>query len=168
MRVGIGYDLHRLVAGRKLILCGVEIPYDKGLLGHSDADAALHAICDALLGATGLGDIGLHFPDNDQAFKGISSLELLRITHEMIRKKGYAVNNVDITILCEQPKLCGYYSTMKTTIGSTLNIPTDRVNIKATTNEGLGLIGTNEAIAAMAVATLTPDNHERPASTLQH
>ena len=155
MRVGFGYDSHRLVTGRKLILGGVEIPFMKGLQGHSDADVLVHAICDALLGAAGSGDIGRHFPDSDPAFKGVSSLTLLKQSNHIIVKKGLRINNIDATVVLEQPKLQPYRETMEMTIAATLDIERDMINIKATTNEGMGFTGRGEGIAAFAVVSLT-------------
>lgn len=154
MRVGSGYDIHRLIQGRKLVLGGVIIPFEKGLLGHSDADVVLHALCDALLGAAGLGDIGGHFPDTDPGLKGISSVELLARTFQLVRDKGFCVNNVDATILAETPKLDPYRSAMEANIAGVLELEPADVNVKATTMEGLGAIGRGEAIAAMSVVTL--------------
>ena len=156
MRVGIGYDLHRLVQDRKLLLGGVTIPFEKGLLGHSDADVLLHATCDALLGAAGLGDIGQHFPETDPEFKDISSEVLVSRTFQMIRDKGFSVNNLDATILAEAPKLAPYCNAMKAKLAKLLKLDPTCVNIKATTTEGLGVIGRGEAIAAMCVVTLLP------------
>ncbi len=153
MRVGMGYDIHRLVSGRRLTLGGVEIPFEKGLLGHSDADALLHAVCDALLGAAGLGDIGERFPDTDPAYKGISSMKLLARTHEMV-KAGFSVINLDATIFAEAPKISPYKSEMRKNIAGVVEIDPGRVNIKATTSEGLGAIGKGEGIGAMCVALL--------------
>jgi 2-C-methyl-D-erythritol 2,4-cyclodiphosphate synthase len=155
MRVGFGFDIHRLVAGRRLVLGGVAIPFEKGLLGHSDADVVLHAVCDALLGAAGLGDIGEHFPDHDPQFKDVSSMELLTTVFGLIEQGGFAVNNVDVTALCEAPKLASYKSAMASSIAGVLNLKPGRVTIKATTMEGLGAIGKGDAIAAMCVATLS-------------
>jgi len=152
MRVGIGYDVHRLVEGRKLILGGVDVPFEKGLKGHSDADVLVHAICDALMGAAGLNDIGSHFPDNDSKFKDISSLKLLAKTYEMITKKGFAILNLDTIIFAEKPKLFPYRQAMQQKIAATIDLEPDRINIKATTTEGLGLIGRGEGVAAMCVA----------------
>ena len=154
MRVGFGYDIHRLVRGRKLVLGGVTIPFEKGLLGHSDADVLLHAVCDALLGAASLGDIGRHFPDNDPRFKDISSTTLLGQTFQMIGDKGFSVNNMDATVLAEAPRLAPYCGAMERSIAVLLDIEAERVNIKATTMEGLGAIGKGEAIAAMCVVSL--------------
>ena len=154
MRIGFGYDSHRLVSGRKLVLGGREIPHDKGLLGHSDADALVHAICDAILGATGEGDIGRHFPDTDNTYKNISSIKLLQMVGQLADKKGYLVNNIDSTILLEAPKLVEYKDEMATNIAGALHISSDRVNIKAKTNEGMGFVGRKEGVAAFAVVTL--------------
>ena len=154
MRIGFGYDSHRLVNGRKLILGGKEIPHDKGLLGHSDADALVHAICDAIIGAAGEGDIGRHFSDTDYAYKNISSIKLLQMVGQLADKKGYLVNNIDSTILLEAPKLVEYKDEMATNIAGALHISSDRVNIKAKTNEGMGFVGRKEGVAAFAVVTL--------------
>ncbi len=154
MQVGIGYDVHRLVEGRKLILGGVEIPFAKGLLGHSDGDALLHAICDALLGASGKGDIGNHFPDDDPQYKDISSLILLEKTFKILKEDGFVVNNVDATIIAEEPRLAPYLERMKENIADCLRIKGSQINIKATTTEGLGLAGRKEGIIAQAVVTL--------------
>lgn len=164
MRVGSGYDIHRLIKGRKLVLGGVVIPFEKGLLGHSDADVVLHALCDALLGAAGLGDIGQHFPDTEPQFKGISSMELLARTFQLVRDKGFCVNNVDATILAEAPKLDRHRSAMQANIVGVLELEPADVNIKATTMEGLGAIGKGEAIAAMCVVTLREKQGTRSAS----
>jgi len=152
LRVGCGYDVHRLTEGRKLVLGGVEIPYPRGLDGHSDADVALHALCDAILGAAAAGDIGDHFPDSDSQFKGISSLILLERTHEIICKKGYRIGNVDLTIVAEEPRLKEFIPLMKEKIAQLTGLGLDEVNLKATTTEGLGSIGRKEGIAAFAVA----------------
>lgn len=154
MRIGTGYDIHRLVAGRKLVLGGVEIPFDRGLLGHSDADVLLHAVCDALLGAAGLGDIGRHFPDTDPRLEGIDSMKLLSRTVEMVREKGYAVVNADITVFAQAPKLAPYRDRIRANVARGLEIETDRVNIKATTTEGLGPMGRGEGIGAMCAALI--------------
>ncbi len=154
MRIGTGYDVHRLVTGRKLVLGGISIPFEKGLLGHSDADVLVHAICDALLGAAGLGDIGLHFPDSSPEFKDIFSIKLLVRTTQMIREKGFSVVNIDATVLAEAPKLSPYRKEMEMTIAQALEIEPGRVNVKATTTEGLGMIGKGEGIGAMAVAMI--------------
>ena len=154
MRIGQGCDIHRFVRGRRLVLGGVEIPYEKGLEGHSDADVLLHAICDALLGAAGMGDIGMHFPDTDPAYKNIDSMELLKKTWSMVRVKHPAILNIDATLLAEVPKIAPYSAAMREKIASALEIPTDIVNIKATTLEGLGFVGRKEGIAAMCVVLI--------------
>lgn len=154
MRIGTGYDVHRLVENRALILGGVAIPYEKGLLGHSDADVLLHAIMDALLGAAALGDIGTHFPDKDPAYKGISSLELLKKVGELLATEHYLVGNIDATVIAQQPKLAPYIEDMRENIAGTLGIAKNQVNIKATTEEGLGFTGAGEGIAAQAVCLL--------------
>ncbi|GAB6094172.1 2-C-methyl-D-erythritol 2,4-cyclodiphosphate synthase [Desulfatiferula olefinivorans] len=154
MRVGIGNDVHRLVPGRKLVLGGVTVPYEKGLLGHSDADVLTHAVCDALLGAAGLGDIGRHFPDTDPAFKDIYSIELLEACRCKLRDLGFGVINIDATVFAEKPKLSPYREAMVLTLARALEIPPEAVNVKATTTEGLGMIGQGEGIAAMAVALI--------------
>ncbi len=154
MRIGFGYDIHKLVEKRKLILGGIEVPSKKGLLGHSDADVLLHAIIDALLGAAGLGDIGEHFPDTDKKYKNISSKILLQRTDEIIKSKGFAIDNIDAVIILEKPKLNELKEKMSLDIAAILNIPKDRVNVKAKTNEGLDSIGKGKAIAAYAVAAL--------------
>ncbi|MEG6587019.1 2-C-methyl-D-erythritol 4-phosphate cytidylyltransferase [Dendrosporobacter sp. 1207_IL3150] len=154
VRFGMGYDVHRLVEGRKLILGGVDVPHTHGLLGHSDADVLLHAIKDALLGAAGLGDIGRHFPDSDDSYKGISSLLLLGRVKEIIGEHGYAVNNIDATIVAEKPKLAPFISEMNSNIAKVLGVEVSRVNVKATTTEGLGFAGQKEGIAAYAVASI--------------
>lgn len=156
MRIGTGYDVHKLVEGRKLILGGVEIPYEKGLLGHSDADVIVHAIMDALLGALALGDIGRHFPDTDPAYEGASSIELLRQVGRMIEEKNYVVENIDSTIIAQRPKLLGYIEQMRGNVADALKIDIDRVNIKATTEEHLGFTGRGEGISAQAAALLSP------------
>ena len=154
MRFGIGYDVHRLVENRPLILGGVEVPYEYGLAGHSDADVLLHAIKDALLGAVGKGDIGRHFPDTDSRYKGISSLILLEKVLAIIKEAGYAVNNVDSVIVAQKPKLAPYIDQMVTNIARILEIDEGRINVKATTTEGLGFAGTGEGIAAYAIASV--------------
>jgi len=154
MRIGMGYDIHQLVEGRKLVLGGITIPFEKGLLGHSDADVLVHAICDALLGAAGLGDIGVHFPDTDPAFKNIYSIRLLALTRDMVSAKGFSVVNLDTTIFAQAPKISPYREQMRKCIADTLGIARDLVNIKATTTEGLGKIGAGQGIAAMCVAML--------------
>jgi len=154
IRIGHGYDAHRMVDGRKLILGGVEIAFPKGLHGHSDADVLLHAVCDALLGSLSLGDIGVHFPDNDPQFKGISSLKLLERVGDMVKEKGFRVGNIDTTIVAQEPRLSGYIVQMRKNIAQTLGIDTEKINIKATTTEGLGFIGKGEGIAAHAVTVV--------------
>lgn len=153
-RIGQGYDVHRLVPGRKLILGGVEIPFERGLLGHSDADVLLHAVCDALLGAAALGDIGKHFPDTDPAYAGVSSGLLLRKCGEMLRERGFGIGNIDATIIAQRPKLMPHIPAMRSFIAETLGIPESSVSVKATTEEGLGFTGREEGIAAMAVALI--------------
>lgn len=154
MRVGHGYDVHRLVEGRKLILGGVDIPWEKGLLGHSDADVLVHAVMDALLGAAGLWDIGHAFPDNDPAYAGIDSMVLLARVRDMLTEKGYTVGNVDATILAQRPKLAGHIPQMRRNIAQVLEVEEDCINVKATTEEGLGFTGSGEGMAAHAVALL--------------
>ncbi|MGD8256225.1 MAG: 2-C-methyl-D-erythritol 2,4-cyclodiphosphate synthase [Desulfobacterales bacterium] len=154
MRIGIGYDIHRFVADRKLILGGVEIPFGKGLLGHSDADVLVHAVCDALLGAAGMGDIGLHFPDSDPRYKDVSSLVLLADVNEMIRNKSYTIQNVDTIIFAENPKISPYRRTMQQNLAATIAVEPSCINIKATTTEGLGMIGEGEGIGAMSVVLI--------------
>ena len=154
IRVGQGYDVHRLVPERRLILGGVDVPYDKGLDGHSDADVLLHAVMDALLGAAGQGDIGRHFPDHDDAYLGISSLLLLEKVGTILRETGFFVGNIDATIIAQRPKLAPYIDTMRDKIAATLGIDPTRVNVKATTEEHLGFTGSGEGIAAHAVCLL--------------
>lgn len=155
MRVGQGFDLHALVPGRPLILGGVRIPHGKGLEGHSDADALIHAICDACLGAAGLGDIGHHFPDTDAQYKNIDSRLLLRKVHASVQERGWQVVNVDATVIAQAPKLAPYREAMRANIANDLKIAVDQVNVKATTTERLGLIGREEGIAAQAVVLLS-------------
>ena len=154
MRSGIGFDFHRFVEGRPLILGGVHIPYNRGLLGHSDADALVHAACDALLGAAGLGDIGLHFPDTDPRFRGVSSLRLLETCRGLIAERGLVVVNLDAVILAEAPRTAPYRLQMQANIARALDVAADRVNIKATTMEACGAIGRGEGIGAMATVLL--------------
>lgn len=154
MRVGFGYDVHAFAEGRKLMLGGVEVPHHVGLLGHSDADVLLHAICDALLGAAALGDIGRHFPDSDPAYKGISSLLLLEHTVKLLAEKGYCIVNVDSTLVLQKPRLAPYVPAMVREISRTMGIPEGAVNVKATTTERLGFTGREEGIAAYAVASI--------------
>jgi len=151
MQIGIGYDVHRLVTGRQLILGGALIPFEKGLLGHSDADVLVHAVCDALLGSVGLGDIGLHFPDTDPQYKNISSLKLLAQTNEMVRQKGFTICNIDTTIFAEAPKIGPYRDAMQKNLAHAVEVDPGCINIKATTTEGLGIIGQGEGIGAMSV-----------------
>lgn len=167
MRIGTGYDVHRLVEGRKLILGGVEIPFEKGLLGHSDADVLAHAVSDAILGAAALGDIGKHFPDNDPAYEGADSLKLLARCGELVEQELFYIENVDATILCQRPKLRPYIDTMRENIANALGLTVDRVSVKATTEEGLGFTGAGEGIAVQAVCLLeTLASPERPRETL--
>jgi len=154
MRIGIGYDVHRLVEGRKLMMGGVDIPHEKGLLGHSDADVLLHAICDALLGAAGLGDIGRHFPDSAPKYKGISSLVLLGEVKRLLHEAGFAVHNIDATIVAERPKMSPHIPAMVANIADAVQANRSAVNVKATTTEGLGFAGAGEGIAAYAVCTI--------------
>jgi len=154
MRVGMGYDVHRLAEDRKMILGGVEIPYEKGLLGHSDADVLVHAIMDALLGAAALGDIGKHFPDTDPKYKGISSIELLKHVGKLLKENGYVIGNIDATIICQRPKLAPYREEMVQNVAKALEIETNQVCIKATTEEGLGFTGEGKGISSQAIALL--------------
>ncbi|KIO70690.1 2-C-methyl-D-erythritol 2,4-cyclodiphosphate synthase [Caldifermentibacillus hisashii] len=154
LRVGQGYDVHQLVAGRPLIIGGVHIPYEKGLLGHSDADVLLHAVTDACLGAVGLGDIGSYFPDNDDAYKNADSAVLLKNVWEMIKDKGYQLVNIDATIIAQKPKMAPYIELMKTNIASILEAEREQINVKATTTEKLGFTGREEGIASLAVVLL--------------
>ena len=153
-RIGFGYDSHRLVEGRKLILGGVEIPFDKGLQGHSDADALIHAICDALLGAVGAGDIGRHFPDTDPQYKDVSSMLLLGRIREIVASKDFTINNIDATIIMEKPKVVPFAAQIIANIAEALHMSVTDINIKAKTNEGMGFVGRGEGIAVSAVATL--------------
>lgn len=153
-RIGFGYDVHRLVEGRKLIIGGVDIPFNKGALGHSDADVLLHAIGDALLGAAALGDIGKHFPDTDQRFKNISSVELLKQINQLLLQHGYTIVNIDSTLLLEKPKILPFVEQMRANIALAVNIDTNAISIKATTNEQMGFIGRGEGIAAYAIASI--------------
>jgi 2-C-methyl-D-erythritol 2,4-cyclodiphosphate synthase len=152
----MGYDVHRLVEGRALILGGVEIPWEKGLLGHSDADVLLHAIMDALLGAAALGDIGKHFPDTDPAYKGISSVRLLEHVGQLLEEKNYVVENIDATIIAQRPKMAPHIPAMRENVAKALKISVDQINIKATTEEGLGFTGTGEGISSQAICALIP------------
>lgn len=153
-RIGTGYDVHQLTENRKLILGGEEIPYEKGLLGHSDADVLIHALMDAMLGAAALGDIGKLFPDSDDAYKGISSLELLRRVRERLSQEGYSLGNADVTVICQRPKLASYIDAMRENLAEALQTEKDRISIKATTTERLGFCGRGEGIAAEAVCIL--------------
>ena len=155
MRIGQGYDVHRLVAERPLILGGIEIPYEKGLLGHSDADVLLHAISDALLGAAALGDIGAHFPDSDPAYSGADSAELLRTVGNLVRAAGYEIGNIDSTVVCQAPKLAPHIGAMRARIAEVLALPVGAVSVKASTEEHMGFTGRGEGIAAHAVCLLT-------------
>lgn len=154
MRVGLGYDVHQLVEDRKLILGGVEIPFEKGLLGHSDADVLVHALMDAMLGAMGMGDIGQHFPDNDPAYKGVDSMKLLEVCRDKIAEKGYGVYNLDVTICAQAPKMAPHLQNMRQNIAETLDIDIDMVNIKATTTEHLGFVGDGKGMSAYATCLL--------------
>jgi 2-C-methyl-D-erythritol 2,4-cyclodiphosphate synthase len=154
IRFGLGYDVHRLVKERKLMLGGVHIPSERGLLGHSDADALLHAICDAILGAAACGDIGKHFPDTDKKYHNISSLKLLKLVGTMVRKKGWYINNIDSTVVLEKPKIAKHVDTMRQRIGKALKISPQLISIKATTHEGLGSFGREEGCAAFAIASI--------------
>lgn len=172
MRVGIGYDVHKLTEGRDMIIGGVKIPYEKGLLGHSDADVLLHAIMDALLGAAALGDIGKHFPDTDPRYKGISSIKLLECVADLLDKENYVVENVDATIIAQRPKMRPHIEEMEKNIAKALGIDVGQVNVKATTEEGLGFTGNGEGISSQAICALekvtnfssvdvTPDEGEK-------
>jgi 2-C-methyl-D-erythritol 2,4-cyclodiphosphate synthase len=154
MRIGFGYDVHRLTEGRRLVLGGVEVPYAKGLLGHSDADVLVHAIIDALLGAAALGDLGSHFPPTDPQYKDISSLELLRRIRELLKEKEYTISNIDSTVVCQEPRLSDSIPEMVENISGTLQVEAGRVNIKATTEEGMGFTGSALGVSAHAVALL--------------
>ncbi|MGI6007375.1 MAG: 2-C-methyl-D-erythritol 2,4-cyclodiphosphate synthase [Ruminococcus sp.] len=156
MRVGMGYDVHRLESGRKLILGGVEIPFEKGLLGHSDADVAVHAVMDALLGAAALRDIGTHFPDNDPKYKGISSISLLKHVGKLLEEHSYIINNIDVTIIAQKPKVAPYIDQMVKNVAEALCLDENQVNIKATTEEGLGFTGSLQGISAHAICSLIP------------
>ena len=154
MRVGMGYDVHKLTEGRKLILGGVDIPWEKGLLGHSDADVLIHAVMDALLGAAALGDIGKHFPDTDPAYKGISSIKLVGHVAHLLRKQGYAEGYIDATVIAQKPKMAPHIPQMRKNMADALGIPESKINIKATTEEGLGFTGRGEGIASQAICLL--------------
>ena len=155
MRIGSGYDIHRLIEDRKLILGGVEIPYIKGLIGHSDADVILHSLSDAMLGGLALGDIGVHFPNTDSTYRDAKSMDLLKKVNDMITEKGYVVNNADITVIAEEPKISPFVEKMRKNISDALKIDMSSVSVKATTNEGVGAMGRGEAIASYAVVTLS-------------
>lgn len=155
IRIGQGYDVHRLVEGRELWLCGVKVEHRLGLLGHSDADVAIHALCDAMLGALALGDIGKHFPDSDPAYKGISSILLLKHVNDLVKSKCYSLGNADITIMAQQPKLAPHIETMRRTLSEALGVDPGVISVKATTTEKLGFEGRQEGISAMAVVLLT-------------
>ena len=155
MRIGQGYDVHKLTDGRDLILGGVKVPYEKGLLGHSDADVLVHAVMDALLGAAALGDIGEHFPDTDPAYRGISSVELLKRVGALLEEKGYVIENIDATIIAQRPKLKDYRPQMVQNIAAALGIPADRVSVKATTEEGLGFTGSEDGISSQAICAIS-------------
>ena len=160
MRIGLGYDVHKLTEGRDLILGGVKVPYEKGLLGHSDADVLVHAVMDALLGAAALGDIGQHFPDTDPAYKGASSIELLKRVRELLEENNYIIENIDATVIAQRPKLAAFRPQMVENIAAALGIDETRVNVKATTEEGLGFMGSGEGISSQAITLLTTvDNY---------
>ena len=154
MRVGLGYDVHKLVEGRKLIMGGVEIPHTHGLLGHSDADVLVHAIMDSMLGALALGDIGKHFPDNDEKYKGANSIKLLEFVNNLIVEKGYTIGNIDSTIIAQSPKMAPHIEAMRNNIAKATNTDVSRINVKATTEEGLGFTGAKEGIAAQSICLL--------------
>ena len=154
MRVGLGYDVHKLVEGRKLIIGGVEIPHTHGLLGHSDADVLVHAIMDSMLGALALGDIGKHFPDNDEKYKGADSIKLLEYVNNLIEEKGYTIGNIDSTIIAQSPKMAPHIEVMRNNIAKATNTDVSRINVKATTEEGLGFTGAKEGIAAQSICLL--------------
>lgn len=157
IRIGNGFDVHRLTEGRRLVICGVEIPYSLGLLGHSDADVALHALCDALLGAAALRDIGYHFPDSDERYRGADSRVLLRETVRLIGERGFRPGNVDVTIIAQAPKMLPYIEQMRANVAADLGVELDAVSVKATTTERLGFTGRGEGIASMATATITKE-----------
>ncbi|MDB0438621.1 2-C-methyl-D-erythritol 2,4-cyclodiphosphate synthase [Clostridioides difficile] len=154
MRIGLGYDVHKLTEERKLIIGGVEIPHDKGLLGHSDADVLIHAIMDSILGALALGDIGKHFPDTDEKYKGIDSMKLLEHVYNLITSKGYKIGNIDSTIIAQSPKMAPHIESMRKNIAKALNTDTGNINIKATTEEGLGFTGAKQGIASQSICLL--------------
>ncbi len=154
MRVGLGYDVHKLVEGRKLIIGGVDIPHEKGLLGHSDADVLIHAVMDSILGALALGDIGKHFPDTDENYKGADSMKLLEFVYNLISQKGYNIGNIDATIIAQSPKMAPHIQNMRENIAKVLNTSIDNINVKATTEEGLGFTGAKEGISAQSICLL--------------
>ncbi len=154
MRVGLGYDVHKLVEGRKLIIGGVDIPHEKGLLGHSDADVLIHAVMDSILGALALGDIGKHFPDTDEKYKGADSMKLLEFVYNLINEKGYGIANIDCTIIAQSPKMAPHIQSMRENIAKALNTSIENINVKATTEEGLGFTGAKEGIAAQSICLL--------------
>lgn len=154
MRIGIGYDVHKLLENRDLIIGGVNVPHEKGLLGHSDADVLTHAVMDSILGALALGDIGKHFPDNDERFKGADSIKLLQYVNNLIKEKGYKVNNIDCTIIAQSPKMAPHIQSMRENFAKALDTDIDSINVKATTEEGLGFTGSKEGIAAQSVCTV--------------
>lgn len=154
MRVGLGYDVHKLVEGRNLIIGGVDIPHEKGLLGHSDADVLIHAVMDSILGALALGDIGKHFPDTDEKYKGADSMKLLEFVYNLINEKGYGIANIDCTIIAQSPKMAPHIQSMRENIAKALNTSIENINVKATTEEGLGFTGAKEGIAAQSICLL--------------
>ena len=154
MRVGLGYDVHKLVEGRKLIIGGVDIPHEKGLLGHSDADVLIHAVMDSIIGALALGDIGKHFPDTDEKYKGADSIKLLEFVYNLINEKGYDIGNIDCTIIAQSPKMAPHIQSMRENIAKALNTSVENINVKATTEEGLGFTGAKEGISAQSICLL--------------
>lgn len=154
MRVGLGYDVHKLVEGRKLIIGGVNVPHETGLLGHSDADVLVHAVMDSILGALALGDIGKHFPDTDERYKGADSIKLLEFVYNLIREKGYAIGNIDCTIIAQSPKMAPHIPNMRANIARALNTNIENINVKATTEEGLGFTGTKQGISSQSICLL--------------
>lgn len=154
MRVGLGYDVHKLVEGRKLIIGGIDVPHEKGLLGHSDADVLIHAVMDSILGALALGDIGKHFPDTDEKYKGADSMKLLEFVYNLINEKGYGIGNIDATIIAQSPKMAPHIQNMRENIAKVLNTSIENINVKATTEEGLGFTGAKEGIAAQSICLL--------------
>lgn len=154
MRIGLGYDVHKLVEGRRLIIGGVDIPHERGLLGHSDADVLVHAVMDSILGALALGDIGKHFPDNDEKYKGADSIKLLEFVYNLIREKNYIIGNIDCTIIAQSPKMAPHIEGMRKNIANVLNTKIENINVKATTEEGLGFTGAKEGIAAQSICLL--------------